>query len=77
MVREANIKQATAEKQLKEAQGKVSFGWLIFKAKLLMNIVERVSYAMFWVIISEGTFPQRPPGSLLSLWRSKNCVSVY
>jgi len=25
MVREANVKQATAEKQLKEAQGKVSF----------------------------------------------------
>jgi hypothetical protein len=26
MVREANVKQATAEKQLKEAQGKVSRG---------------------------------------------------
>lgn len=26
MVREANVKQATAEKQLKEAQGKVSLG---------------------------------------------------
>lgn len=26
MVREANVKQATAEKQLKEAEGKVSLG---------------------------------------------------
>lgn len=26
MVREANVKQAAAEKQLKEAQGKVSLG---------------------------------------------------
>lgn len=29
MVREANVKQATAEKQLKEAQGKVSFAALM------------------------------------------------
>lgn len=29
MVREANVKQATAEKQLKEAQGKVSLTALV------------------------------------------------
>lgn len=79
MVREANIKQATAEKQLKEAQGKVSFGCLIFKVKLLMNIwagIQRVSYACYILgYIFRKDLSPKMARLLFELVRLKNCVS--
>lgn len=38
MVKEANVKQAAAEKQLKEAQGKVSFFQLALSFHMVINL---------------------------------------
>lgn len=44
MVREANVKQATAEKQLKEAQGKVSLRLQLWSRKAAVITVSRVPW---------------------------------
>lgn len=57
MVREANIKQATAEKQLREAQGKVSFSYLF----ILWPEAKRFIYGLYATDVFLRVFLSFPP----------------
>lgn len=58
MVREANVKQATAEKQLKEAQGKVSLCCINSKKiKSVITVLKILKHLLDFVpIVNEGLF---------------------
>lgn len=48
MVREANVKQATAEKQLKEAQGKVSLGAFLMDGETSHECPDALGGCCYW-----------------------------
>lgn len=54
MVREANVKQATAEKQLKEAQGKVSLGAFLMDGETVGRLVMSALTPLAAVVTGEA-----------------------